>query len=417
MRISLGLLFTASLLGCTSSPDEDRVGADRVVGPVQTQPDFVDGELRIELEPIHSTSLMPIVPPDDFQDHIRFEGPLGFALGAEYPQALEIDLADPFMQCALPVTYAIDAVSAAPEVQVSAIGERRIRIAPVAEGDFDVVVTGHATYDPSHGCAPDGSDGDSDFEITVRVIARSAAAVTITPPDACAASPVPYLESGARMSTQWFAARVGLVDAAGETFFPANASDDRPISLTVRGRPATKLGLHDEADGLAALVAKGEPGPIDVESALGHAFRFELIEPGRVDSMEVRFDLLGFGGGGIQGLVSGTTYGPFARTSSSLDVAVVGLFVDGDPVCTAPALLSFELTTRSPETCPVFASPGHGDHGGGEQAGVSADVVADGTCALALSAPRFADGGGLGAELSVNIVGAKSLIGPSPDGR
>jgi hypothetical protein len=107
---------------------------------------------------------------------------------------------------------------------------------------------------------------------------------------------------------------------------------------------------------------------------------FELIEPGRIDSMDVRFDLHGFGGGGIQGLLSGETYGPFARTSSSLDVKVLGLSVAGEPVCAGAALV--RAHHRHARDLPGPRQP---------------------------RARRCRDRGARRAELSVNIVGSEAL--------
>jgi hypothetical protein len=384
---------------------------------VQAPPAFVDGELVIEIETRNETSVMPIIGPtlgDGGDDRIVFESPLTLAFGAAYPGPFQVALGDAFAKCQLPIAWEIESLAADPALHATAIDGRTFEVAPEVEGEFPILLGGRATYDADDGCAPEGADGDAPFEITVPVFVRRPANVRVEPPDACRESERHYLESGARLSTDgWSPLRVTLLDADGEPFYPANASPDRPITLTVRADEDTSLGLHDEAQGLAALVARGNPTAVTVESELGPAFDFELIDAGMIDAMELRFYLMGFGGGGIPDLVSGQTYGPaFARTSSSIDVRALGLYAGGNRLCTAPSPLSFELSTSTPDSCAVFEGPGHGDAYGGDQIGVSADVIASGSCELTVEAPAFADGSGLSQELSVTFVGAEGLISP-----
>ncbi|WP_437279097.1 hypothetical protein WME90_00650 [Sorangium sp. So ce375] len=44
----------------------------------------------------------------------------------------------------------------------------------------------------------------------------------------------------------------------------------------------------------------------------------------------------------------------------------------------------------------------------------SAEVIADGTCAVRVDAPTFAGGAGLGAEISVTLKGTETLIDLTP---
>jgi hypothetical protein len=232
----------------------------------------------------------------------------------------------------------------------------------------------------------------------------------------CAESDRVRMESDAHLDPEL---SVQLVDAAGETFAPDNAGYRHPATLTLRTGADASLHLHDPELGLAALVVSGAAGPVQLFAFDALQDTIDHVAPEDIEVGDVHFALLALAGTPTP-LHSGEVYGDngWARTSRSIGVAVSGLFVDGQPVCTLPREGGFTLASSTPQHCVTYEAIGHGNgpYGGGPfdpPLPVSADVIASGACTLRLEGPDY----GLAEDLAVEILNAESLIDLGSEGR
>jgi hypothetical protein len=164
---------------------------------------------------------------------------------------------------------------------------------------------------------------------------------------------------------------------------------------------------------VASLSLGEAEGVVVIEPSVGPPLEIEVVAPSRITEMSIRFDLAGYGGGGIVDLQSGEVYGEtgFGRTSNLLAPTTTDLLgVDGDAVCVYPHPSWFVLETVTPDTCSVSAEEIDNPEFTGAPLGSAARVIADGLCELTLSAPLFNGGAGLGAQLAATFQNTDQLF-------
>ncbi|WP_438026666.1 hypothetical protein [Sorangium sp. So ce233] len=95
---------------------------------------------------------------------------------------------------------------------------------------------------------------------------------------------------------------------------------------------------------------------------------------------------------------------------------ITALSSAGAPLCSEKRTEDFQVTSLTPETCAVdgaFCESGlvlpRGD-----VLTRSAEVIADGVCAVRVEAPAFAGGAGLGAEISVTLLNIEGMVDITP---
>ena len=370
-------------------------------------------ELVIEMRPVRERTWTGLLVGDATQ--LRGEELVAFAWADGYPASMDIAIEETWTACGRLIgAFAIDSVASLDDgLAVMQSGPAAFRVAPTREGDFTATLRGtFVAAADNTACV----DGEVPFELTVSVSVRRPVGVALDPAYSCAESDRIRMESDAHLDPEL---HVQLVDAAGETFVPDNAESTHPATLTLRTTSDASLQLHDPEIGLDALVVSGAPGPVQVFAFDALQDTIDHVAPEEIEVGDVHFALLGFAGSPTP-LHSGEVYGEtgWARTSRSIGVAVSGLFVDGQPVCTLPREDGFTLTSSTPERCVTFASIGHGNgpYGGGPfdpPLPVSADVIASGACTLRLEGPDY----GLTEDLAVEIQNAESLIDLGTEGR
>jgi hypothetical protein len=370
-------------------------------------------ELVIEMRPVSERAWTGLLMGDSTQ--VSGEEIFDFAWAEGYPASMEIAIGDTWTPCGMLMgTFAIESVESLDDgLAVMQSAPAAFRIAPTGEGDFTAIVRGtFSTAEGNTSCV----EGEVPFELTVRVPVRRPVGVVLDPAYSCAEADRIRMESDAHLDPELF---VQLVDAAGETFVPENAESTHPATLTLRTISDASLELHDPELGLDALVVSGAPGPVRVFAFDALQDTIDHVAPEDIEVGDIHFALLGVAGTSTP-LQSGEVYGDtgWSRTSRSIGIAVSGLFVDGQPVCTLPREGGFTLASSTPQRCVTYEAIGHGNgpYGGGPfdpTLPLSADVIASGACTLRLEGPDY----GLAEDLGVEILNAESLIDLGSDGR
>ncbi|MBC8070358.1 MAG: hypothetical protein IAG13_18645 [Deltaproteobacteria bacterium] len=248
-----------------------------------------------------------------------------------------------------------------------------------------------------------------DLRVPVRVIRPTGASVRL--PESCADADALRIQSGARFDPLASEMVAAPLDADGVEFYPSNASQLRAVEVVVRAASTTTLALDVEADGLSSLRASGPPDDVTITWEDDQLLQFEMVDAAAIEAIDLRFALLGYGGGDVE-LESGGSYGElgWSRVSSSIGVAVERLVVDGATLCTSPRPQDFELVSHTAGTCPAYDAFGHGDYFyGAAVLPLSADMLVSGECRIEVRAAGFDGGDGLASELAVVVDNAESL--------
>ncbi|WP_437760821.1 hypothetical protein [Sorangium sp. So ce1389] len=143
-----------------------------------------------------------------------------------------------------------------------------------------------------------------------------------------------------------------------------------------------------------------------------------MIPADRVDAMDVVFVLPGVAGSD-RVLVEGDTHDAYGRTGNRVIPVISRLASGDDTLCSEARTEDFQVTSLTPETCavgepfcrnsaPNLVLPP------GDMLTRSADVIADGVCAVRVEAPAFAGGAGLGAEVSVTLLNTHQMYDVTP---
>jgi hypothetical protein len=210
------------------------------------------------------------------------------------------------------------------------------------------------------------------------------------------------------------------VDAAGEPFYPVNAESGRWLRFDTEACAYGALAWPESPAGPGAPAGTQFPmGParVTLTADVGAPLVAPVQAPGEIDAAEVVFAVAGFGGGPVP-LTDGETLGDqgWGRTARRIFPSVLGLTSAGVPVCGAPPPEWFVFTAAPPEVCAPRPLATEGDidpsvrYGlPGPYLGVSAYLVADGTCDLSLTAPAFAAGAGFEARLSATLLNVENM--------
>jgi hypothetical protein len=287
-----------------------------------------------------------------------------------------------------------------------------------AAGEATVVLRGtySAPDTDQDACAEDFPPGSVTPVVErVRVRAIAPTAVEWLRPYACGDGPMKVV-GGAFID----ALVPAPVDAAGEPFYPVNAESGRWLRFDTEACAYGALAWPESPAGPGAPAGTQFPmGParVTLTADVGAPLVAQVQAPGEIDAAEVVFAVAGFGGGPVP-LTDGETLGDqgWGRTARRIFPSVLGLTSAGVPVCGAPPPEWFVFTAAPPEVCAPRPLATEGDidpsvrYGlPGPYLGVSAYLVADGTCDLSLTAPAFAAGAGFEARLSATLLNVENM--------
>lgn len=410
------------LAACGGGLDDDSPGEGDSDGSSDTgdageQPTpLLHGELVIDLQPVEVAPLGAYFT--ETGGSLRAEAGIDLGFGDGYPRTLELRLDEAWGMCSpLVGDLRLDTIASSdPTLGVELRDTRGFAVSATTEGVYAVTVIGTFTPSQPVGCAEGiGVGVPLSLEIAATVRVARPAGAGLHMPRTCQDASVARVESGALLPDYGVdALTIAVLAADGTALHLDNATGHRPITVTVQADEDTGLRLFDAPRGLAALQATGSDDTLVVEALGAEIGRFELVDEGRIDALDVGFELLGMAAGSTL-LQSGGTYGDdgWARTSSSLGMYLTAQLVDGDPLCTIPRDDAFVLNSSTPAHCVAMDAPGHGLSYGPIQLPVSAEVVASGTCALHLSAPGYAAGAGWAVDFAAEIRNAEGLIRPA----
>lgn len=298
-------------------------------------------------------------------------------------------------------------------------GGTSLVLAVQAAGEATVVLTGtyHAPDTDQDACAEDFPPGSVTPVVErVRVRAIAPTAVEWLRPYACGDGPLKvvggaFIESLVPVP----------VDAGGEPFYPVNTESNRWLRFDTEACADAALtwpAAPADTDAPAGTQFPLGPARVTLTADFGAPLVAEVQAPGEIDAADVVFAVAGFGGGPVH-LTDGETLGEqgWGRTARRIFPSVLGLTAGGVPVCGAPPPEWFAFTAGPPEVCaPRPLAPAEGDidpsvrYGlPGPYLGVSAYLVADGTCDLSLAAPAFAAGAGFEARLSATLLNVENM--------
>ena len=353
-------------------------------------------------------------PIDAWTEGVALSGAFTVGLGAEYPRVVSGGIGVFESSCRIDVT----------DVDFSAIegGDGIVRplgadgttwtLEALREGITTIRLRGH--YDPVGGVSRCGLEEEAlpiALEVTFTVSVRAPADIALDFEEACPIGGARLWEGRTSVS-----GLVRPVDGDGTPFSPRNATAERSVSVRVSTPLAEPIVLLDEAKGLASLRVPRVP---ELELRLdggGPVHRLAVYDPADVTDVSLSFVLPGYAGNPLS-LIDGETYGEggFGRTLGHVFPQVGTVMVDGEAVCDGPDVDWFTLTSTTPETCvvvdPTPIDDSIGVYNGGETT-VSAEVVGDGRCAVALEGPELGGGEGLGATLDVTFVHTEELAKP-----
>ncbi|MGK3989503.1 hypothetical protein WME99_41030 [Sorangium sp. So ce136] len=336
------------------------------------------------------------------------EGGVTLALGPGYPSTVTVTLdavVDPRC-CCDPIGGAItiDEISAIQgAATVTQAGPTALSVTVSEEGTSTFEASGAIAVPVGglDGC--DAYDDTRELPVTFSMSVRAARPHwRIEAPPECGARTV--IQSSRPLPITTVA-----LDAMGEPFYPQNVEH---AEVTVVG---AGVGLRMPEGGAPSdIVATGEGSVVITATDGGGSHEVSVIPAARIDAMDVVFAIPGFGGGGMT-LMDGQTQEGFGRTGNRVVAVISRLESAGDPLCSEARTEDFEVTSSTPETCVVDGRFCESvELPSGDLLTRSAEVVADGTCAVRVDAPAFAGGAGLGAEISVTLLSTESMIDVTP---
>ncbi|WP_437762215.1 hypothetical protein WME77_29510 [Sorangium sp. So ce764] len=336
------------------------------------------------------------------------EGQAALAIGPDYPSSVTMALdsvIDPRCCCSpIPGAITIDQIGAIQgAIDVEQTGPTTFSVRVSEEGTSTFEVSGVIAVPEGGLDACSAYDDTRELPVTLLMTVRAARPRwQIQTPAECGASAVIQSNRPLPITTAAF-------DAAGVRFSPQNVKHP---AVDVVG---TGVGLRVREGGAPSdIVATGD-GSVVITAADGGASReVSVIPAARIDAMDVVFALPGVAGS-VRTLVDGGTFDGFHRTGNRVVAVISGLASGGVPLCSEARTEDFEVTSSTPEACAVdgrFCESTEVPPG--DMLTRSAEVIADGTCAVRVDAPAFAGGAGLDAEISVTLKGTESLIVLTP---
>lgn len=291
-------------------------------------------------------------------------------------------------------------------------GENEIDFNFAAPGTAQIILSGVylAPESPDDPCAdtlPPGTEIPWTERLHVRVV-RPAGISWLRPVECLDGGPV-LLAEGARVD----GLRPQALDADGTPLYPSNTDDgfDVAWSATLCAEAPFEWPAQP-VDALPGLTLPAVAGRLSLSADVGAPLAAEVVGPDRVTQVEVSFALAGFGGGPVV-LHDGDELGQegWGRVARRVFPAADGARIGADPLCSAPAPLWFNFEAGPPEICDVrpSAAPEGAYEAPQPNLGVSAYLVSDGTCRLAVSAPGLNAGAGFEANVSATFHRVEAL--------
>lgn len=384
-----------------------------------------NGELHLPLEPVTHVTRMPI-SREVLGDQggraraIFYEQHVELALGDGYPTSVTVELDPLYVPSCGPLDGDLEIKTISGGGETVTVGEfdaTSMFLVSGEPGAATLRVEGEfrpADQQIERPCWSASGDYTAiDFELDVLVHTRRVVDIELAGPLLCDSTATPAYFTGASLEDL----SIRAVDANSEPFYPSNASSHRPASIRVTSSSGAGLALSEEGGGLTSLQPLTIEDTLEVALVDGAPHPIEILEPKRITSIDMSFDLPSLSSRRIP-LETGETYGDdgFAgigdRIMPSLNLPA---YVDDVPVCSKPPIELFELTSSTPMVCTVekrsfddydFKSVGIS----GTPIDQAARLRGDGMCALRLAAPTLDEGQGLSAEIEATFVNVSTLI-------
>jgi hypothetical protein len=385
-----------------------------------------DADLPLPDAPFKRTLALPMIPVtkavlhgvplvgSDRDTKIVFAGTsLSMAVGEGYPTELLGTFPDSYFSDCGPLSgsFRFDRLEGTSSTVSATLTELpAIRFTVSEEVDAEFVVFGEYTPGGDEACgAALTSMARVPVELPIKVFARRPTGVRFTRPEPCGeAAPLLLATS----STPELDVQMMTRDLEG--FFPANALQHRSVSLTLETNAERDWHLPSAEAGLNELRWPSVATEVTIRPAIGEPISATVVEVSAVRSVAVDFYLGGFAAEPVK-VEDGATEGEggWRRVSNRLLPTVVNSAVGDAVLCSQPDPAWFELTSETPTRCdvrPVMNFPL-------EAAvlttfptlGVSAYVLADGTCTLKLRAPGMNGGKGFERRFSATLLNVSEL--------
>lgn len=413
--MSVAALALLLMSGCG---DETQIATDTPVGAAQEQT-----QLHIPLEPLTHATLMPIAQDVEEQgDRARVifhDQNVELALGDGYPSSVTVELDPLYMHNCGPLDGAVEITrvqGSSDSVEVDGIDATSMLLKSGEPGSATLRVEGE--FRPSdeqreRRCWSTSGDYSAiDFEVDLIVRTRTVVDIELAGPRLCDYAATPTYLTGASLEDM----SIRAVDADSEPFYPSNATTQRPASVTVTSRSGADVTVSEDDAGVASLQPLTGEDTLEVAFADGAPHPIEILDPARITSIDMGFDLPSLSSRRIP-LETGETYGVEGftgigdRIMPSLNLPA---YVDNVPVCSVPPVDLFELTSSTPGTCTV-EKRAFDDYDfksviiSGTPIDQAATLLNDGDCALHLAAPALDGGQGLSANIEATFVNVSTL--------
>lgn len=404
-RACISIVALLATPGCFRSdglaPDAPRPGSSGTLVRIAMEPQttrssqvFRTGEIRFE------EGATPVMGATDA---------VALALGGAYPLAVEVELTGVYAgRCDGPGgRIEITSVGGGDDaLSIRRTSGARYEIRSNGEqSDATMLVRGTFVADTpfsDDGCWREmAGRSELDFELELEVRGREVHGVELDPQGPCE-DRVFFAE------TTLDSIRYHPLDRDGRAFYPANASDERPVDLELSARDGSELMVGADGD-LPSVRLPASETIVEVAGPAGPPVELRVVDPARVTELDYTVRLMA----SPQALEPGDTVDAAEVFGSNrLVVSADGpQTVGGEPICSGVPASRFELTSATPAICRVHEPAAGGDSLGWYGALIgTAELLGDGECRLRWSAPTLDGGRGLGGELSATFLHVEALV-------
>jgi len=409
-----GAVLLGWMLGCGSSIPAPEVGTDE---GGTGEDDRTDGlppveRIAIPMRPQTEVQLLglPELVEDDAGPRITLRERIDMAVGAGYPEVLELGLPEVWWATCGSGVGALELESITGEadtVQAELLDARTIRIEAPRSGSTTFVGRGSVELEEESCELSAGTE--LDLELTLSVVAHDATNARIRMP--CPTDETPSLAPGAIPSGAGLSAE--LLDPQGEPYIAANADPTAQVDVELFGQFDAQ---HSAPSSLQYWIAPSRTGPVDIVPAVGEPHSIVVVDAQDIVAAPIEFQLAGTASGPVI-LVEGERYGDqgWGRAANRIapmlnDTAQTKI----GPLCSDPDPTWFRLESRTPSVCTVVDLPVYPDKGDGytlygSRLGQAARLEQAGTCTLELHAPGFASAAGFPRTLSAEFADPTGL--------
>lgn len=179
---------------------------------------------------------------------------------------------------------------------------------------------------------------------------------------------------------------IELRGASGGQFMPRNVSPLRPLPFDVRFCSEAPFELETAATSLAEVVLPDVPGSLTISSPMAGVRMIDVLGPDDLRSFDVDFVTITDAGTWLSTLDDGGRYdGPWNGSARRVVPYVTPVFDVPGTTCEPLPSTWFELTAGPAGVCEVRPAPSGLYENSPRSVGLSAYLVADGTCTLELT--------------------------------